>query len=76
MAASIPQRGLDEPSGTTARRVSWSFMVCVLAAMGASSNTYEEEADLLDLIERGALKKDPGGGRSTSYSLADQQNHS
>jgi Fic family protein len=26
--------------------------------------------DILDLIERGALRKDPGGGRSTSYSLA------
>jgi len=26
--------------------------------------------DILDLIERGALQKDPGGGRSTSYSLA------
>jgi Fic family protein len=26
--------------------------------------------DILDLIERGALTKDPGGGRSTSYSLA------
>lgn len=25
--------------------------------------------DITDLIERGALKKDPGGGRSTSYSL-------
>jgi Fic family protein len=25
--------------------------------------------DILDLLERGALKKDPGGGRSTSYSL-------
>ncbi|HEY5758566.1 MAG TPA: Fic family protein [Steroidobacter sp.] len=25
--------------------------------------------DILDLIARGALKKDPGGGRSTSYSL-------
>jgi Fic family protein len=25
--------------------------------------------DILDLIKRGALKKDPGGGRSTSYSL-------
>lgn len=25
--------------------------------------------DVLDLVERGALKKDPGGGRSTSYSL-------
>jgi Fic family protein len=25
--------------------------------------------DILDLVERGALKKDPGGGRSTSYSL-------
>lgn len=25
--------------------------------------------DILDLIERGALKKDAGGGRSTSYSL-------
>jgi hypothetical protein len=23
----------------------------------------------MDLIERGALRKDPGGGRSTSYSL-------
>jgi len=26
--------------------------------------------DILDLVERGALRKDPGGGRSTSYSLA------
>jgi Fic family protein len=25
--------------------------------------------DILDLIERGALRKDPGGGRSTSYSI-------
>ncbi len=25
--------------------------------------------DILDLIERGALHKDAGGGRSTSYSL-------
>ena len=25
--------------------------------------------DILELIERGALQKDPGGGRSTSYSL-------
>jgi len=25
--------------------------------------------DILDLIEQGALQKDPGGGRSTSYSL-------
>lgn len=25
--------------------------------------------DMLDLIERGALQKDPGGGRSTSYSI-------
>jgi hypothetical protein len=25
--------------------------------------------DILDLTERGALPKDPGGGRSTSYSL-------
>jgi len=25
--------------------------------------------DTLDLVERGALRKDPGGGRSTSYSL-------
>lgn len=26
--------------------------------------------DIMDLVERGALRKDPGGGRSTSYSLA------
>jgi Fic family protein len=26
--------------------------------------------DILDLVEREALRKDPGGGRSTSYSLA------
>jgi Fic family protein len=25
--------------------------------------------DILDLVERGAMQKDPGGGRSTSYSL-------
>lgn len=27
--------------------------------------------DILDLIERGALQKNPGGGRSTSYALTD-----
>jgi Fic family protein len=27
--------------------------------------------DILDLIERGVLQKNPEGGRSTSYSLAD-----
>jgi len=26
--------------------------------------------DILDLVERGALKRDPGGGRSTSYSFS------
>lgn len=26
--------------------------------------------DILDLVERGVLQKDPGGGRSTSYSLS------
>ena len=25
--------------------------------------------DILDLVERGVLRKDPGRGRSTSYSL-------
>ncbi|MDP3280837.1 MAG: hypothetical protein Q8M57_07305 [Nitrosomonas sp.] len=25
--------------------------------------------DILDLVEQGVLEKDPGGGRSTSYSL-------
>jgi hypothetical protein len=25
--------------------------------------------DILDLVQRGALRKDPGGGRSTSYSF-------
>lgn len=29
--------------------------------------------DILDLIDRGALQKDPGGGRSTSYSLKIEQ---
>ena len=29
--------------------------------------------DILDLVERGALQKDPGGGRSTSYSLTEDQ---
>jgi len=29
--------------------------------------------DILNLIEQGALKKDPGGGRSTSYSLAEAE---
>jgi Fic family protein len=28
--------------------------------------------DIADLVERGILKKDEGGGRSTSYSLADE----
>jgi hypothetical protein len=26
--------------------------------------------DILDLVDRGVLKRDAGGGRSTSYSLA------
>ena len=29
--------------------------------------------DILDLVERGALRKDPGGGRSTSYSLVERK---
>ena len=29
--------------------------------------------DILDLVERGILKKDPAGGRSTSYSLSETQ---
>ena len=29
--------------------------------------------DILDLIQRGALQKDPGGGRSTSYSIRTKQ---
>ena len=29
--------------------------------------------DILDLVERGALQKDPGGGRSTSYSLTESE---
>lgn len=29
--------------------------------------------DIMDLVERGALRKDPGGGRSTSYSLVTDQ---
>lgn len=33
----------------------------------ASQDTAQR--DIVDLIERGALKKNPGGGRSTSYSL-------
>jgi len=32
--------------------------------------------DILDLVERGILRKDPGGGRSTSYSLADAREES
>jgi len=28
--------------------------------------------DITDLVERGILTKDEGGGRSTSYSLADK----
>jgi Fic family protein len=27
--------------------------------------------DILDLVDRGILMKDPAGGRSTSYSLAE-----
>lgn len=27
------------------------------------------DRDIMDLVERGALRKDPAGGRSTSYSL-------
>ena len=29
--------------------------------------------DILDLVERGALRRDPGGGRSTSYSLVQRK---
>jgi len=32
--------------------------------------------DILDLVQRGALKKDPGGGRSTSYSLVQESTKS
>jgi Fic family protein len=29
--------------------------------------------DIADLVQRGLLKKNEGGGRSTSYSLSDAQ---
>jgi|TARA_B100000315_G_scaffold235929_1_gene251233 Fic family protein len=29
--------------------------------------------DILDLMQRGALKKNPGGGRSTSYDVIDAE---
>ena len=35
----------------------------------ANSSPDTAYRDILDLTERGALRKDPGGGRSTSYSL-------
>jgi len=28
--------------------------------------------DIVDLVQRGILGKDPGGGRSTSYSLVEE----
>ena len=31
------------------------------------------QRDIVDLVERGALRKEPGGGRSTSYSLVTQK---
>jgi Fic family protein len=35
----------------------------------AKSSQDSAYRDILDLVERGILRKDPGGGRSTSYSL-------
>ena len=43
------------------------FLSCLLRAIEGSQDTAYR--DILDLVERGALRKDPGGGRSTSYSL-------
>jgi Fic family protein len=37
----------------------------------AKSSQDTAHRDITDLLERGALRKDPGGGRSTSYSLVD-----
>jgi Fic family protein len=37
----------------------------------AKSSQDTAHRDILDLVGRGALRKDPGGGRSTSYSLVD-----
>jgi Fic family protein len=49
---------LPRPPGTTSQ---WAVLTKY------SQDTAHR--DILDLVARGALKKDPGGGRSTSYSL-------
>ena len=40
-------------------------------AMSAKTSHDTALREIQDLIEQGMLKKDPGGGRSTSYSLKD-----
>ena len=42
----------------------------IAGARAAADGQDTAYRDILDLVDRGALKKDPGGGRSTSYSLA------
>ena len=44
------------------------FLSCLRRAIESSQDT--AYPDILDLVARGALRKDPAGGRSTSYSLA------
>ena len=41
--------------------------------MGSAIKCSQDTAyrDILDLIKRGALKKNPGGGRGASYDLAE-----
>jgi Fic family protein len=62
-------------------RLDW-FLLCMDHALDSAETTlaavlrkarFWESHVILDLVKRGVLAKDTGGGRSTSYSLSDME---
>ncbi len=60
--------------GVTASEKSISFLTLSKYAKLAKCSTDTALRDIRELLERNTLVQNPGGGRSTSYRLADPQN--
>ena len=66
-------RGFNERQRKVINRLLDGFEGKLSSGKWANMNKCSQDTayrDIIDLVERGILKKDPGGGRSTSYSLA------
>ncbi|HNU68318.1 MAG TPA: hypothetical protein PKG82_04115, partial [Myxococcota bacterium] len=57
------------PGGRVRRRRLLTVVAAVVAVLLAGAGTATAFRDLVDLVDKGMLIQNPGGGRSTSYRL-------